>query len=98
MEYDFELDIFISYAHLDNEPLSQDPKGWITMLHEDLQKRLRALLGKEAEIWRDNKLEGSDKFDDTISDKLRRSAILISVLSPLYINSEWCTQGGSRVH
>ena len=33
-------DVFISYAHIDNETIEEDQKGWITQLHRILQVRL----------------------------------------------------------
>jgi hypothetical protein len=87
---DFDHDVFISYAHIDNDPLSEEQKGWITMFHDALLKRLAQLLGKNPNIWRDKKLSGNDRFDNEIIDQLVRAATLIAVLSPRYVQSEWC--------
>ena len=86
----FEHDIFISYAHIDNQPLDKALTGWVETLHERLKVRLAQLLGEEARIWRDRKLQGNDTFADTLTDSIARSAILVSVLSPKYVKSEWC--------
>src|SRR6185503_2439432 len=86
----FEYDIFISYAHIDNQPLDQGLKGWVETLHERLSVRLAQLLGEEPRIWRDLKLQGNDMFADTLVDRVGRAAILVSVLSPRYVKSEWC--------
>jgi len=86
----FEHDIFISYSHADNRPLTQGQKGWIDDFHRALETRLAALLGSNARLWRDPKLHGNDYFEDVLPDKLRKTAILVSVLSPQYMNSEWC--------
>ena len=59
-------DVFISYAHIDNETIEEDQKGWITQLHRILQVRLAQLMGAEPRIWRDQKLSGSDLYDQTI--------------------------------
>ncbi|MCP9772440.1 TIR domain-containing protein [Synechococcus sp. Tobar12-5m-g] len=85
----FDNDVFISYAHTDNEPLLSDP-GWINTFHAYLKKRLPQLLGKSSRIWRDPKLAGNDDFDQVIQDKIATAQLLISVLSPSYITSEWC--------
>ena len=53
-------DIFISYAHLDDESLDEEQKGWITKFHRVLQVKLSQLLGESPTIWRDQKLSGSD--------------------------------------
>lgn len=88
---EFEEDIFISYAHIDNQPLAEGLKGWITSFHQALEIRLGQLLGDEPEFWRDeSKLRGNDYFDDTIVMRLPRIAILITVLTPRYVKSDWC--------
>ncbi|HEV2705300.1 MAG TPA: TIR domain-containing protein [Pyrinomonadaceae bacterium] len=83
-------DIFISYAHIDNQPLAEGLKGWVEILHERLKIRLGQLLGEEASIWRDRKLQGNDVFADTLVEKISDVGILVSVLSPRYVKSEWC--------
>ncbi len=88
----FDYDLFISYAHIDNEALTESQKGWIAQLHERLAIRLGQLLGEEPQIWRDPKLQGNDYFDETIVDQLDKVAILLSVVSPRYVKSEWCTK------
>jgi hypothetical protein len=49
----FAKQIFISYAHIDNQPLSPEQKGWITRFHNTLQGFLDTRLGRDAAIWRD---------------------------------------------
>ena len=86
----WENDIFISYAHLDNEPLVQGTEGWISNFHHALQVRLRQLMGGEVTLWRDAKLNGNDLFGDKLVERLPRVALLVSILSPRYVKSEWC--------
>ena len=33
----YDYDIFISYAHVDNEPFSGQTTGWIKLFYEDLK-------------------------------------------------------------
>ncbi len=87
---DFESDVFVSYAHIDDHAMVEGQPGWISSLHRHLQVRLEQLLGKEARIWRDPKLQGNDVFADRLVDRLPRVAVLVSVLSPRYVKSEWC--------
>ncbi len=49
-------------------------------------------LGGEAAIWRSNKLQGNDIFGDEIVDQFPKTALLVSVLSPHYLKSEWCAK------
>lgn len=89
----FERDIFISYCHTDNENPVGD--GWIEVFHKILQIRLRQILGsrtpqEEPSIWRDTRLQGNDEFADVLSDELRQAALVVSVMSPSYVRSDWC--------
>lgn len=88
----FEKHLFISYAHIDNEPLTPEQKGWISRFHASLEALLSMRLGQRAKIWRDEKLQGNDVFADEIMDQFGRTAVLVSVLTPRYLNSEWCTR------
>ncbi len=87
---DFENDLFISYAHIDNEPLTEGQKGWISQFHRDLENRLGQLYGQSPRIWRDEKLQGNDLFAEEIVSQFPKVALLVSVLSPRYVKSEWC--------
>jgi hypothetical protein len=107
---DFDFDAFISYAHMDNVGLIEGHQGWISSLHRALEVKVGQLLGKRPHIWRDPKLQGNDVFAETLLERLRHVAVLISVLSPCYVNSEWTRrelvefwkaaeeQGGVRLH
>ncbi len=86
----FDSDIFISYAHIDNQPLTSGDEGWITGLHHALEIRLAQLLGEQPKIWRDPKIQGNDYFDTAIVSQLPRTALLIPVITPRYLKSEWC--------
>src|ERR1700744_48293 len=88
----FEKDLFISYAHIDNLPLPPDQQGWISRFHASLEALLSMRLGQKAEIWRDSKLAGNDIFGDEIISQFPKTAVLLSVLSPRYLESEWCTR------
>jgi len=86
---DFAGDAFISYAHLDNVELVEGRKGWVANFHRALEVRVGQLLGKSPKIWRDPKLSGNDLFEETLVDQLKQVALLVSVVSPRYLKSEW---------
>ncbi len=88
----FERHLFISYAHIDNQPLTPEHQGWITRFHQSLEAILSMRIGQKAVIWRDDKLQGNDVFADEIIDQFDHTALLISVLTPRYVNSQWCTR------
>ena len=85
----FKYDIFISYAHIDNEPLAGE-KGWVDLLHERLFKRLGQLMGVRPKIYRDKRLKGHDFFDDALIKAVRQSRLLVSIASPAFLKSSWC--------
>jgi hypothetical protein len=86
----YQNEIFISYAHLDNETAIQGQNGWISDFHRALEVRVAQLLGRKPTVWRDPKLTGNDLFPETIVDRLGQTAVLVTILSPRYIKSEWC--------
>ena len=86
----FEKDIYISYSHLDDLPLVTGEQGWVTKFHKALSNLLSVRLGRRASIWRDEKLLGNDSFATEMVAQFPKTAILISVLSPCYVESEWC--------
>jgi len=106
---EYQHDLFISYAHIDNQPLGDRAQGWVTDLHHALEIRLSQLLGEQPKIWRDEKLGGADFFDDEIRDALTSAAAMLAILSPRYVRSDYCRleviefldylerQGGLRV-
>jgi hypothetical protein len=85
-----DYDVFISYSHLDNEPLFKDQEGWISSFHKAMEVRLGQLLGLKPSIWHDKVLQGNDKFNDEIVGKLSNTKIFLAVISPCYLQSQWC--------
>jgi hypothetical protein len=88
----YEDEIFISYAHIDNEPLAEGQTGWVQLLEERLRKRLAQLLGEPPRVWRDPKLQGNDEFSEILMQKISNVALLVSIISPRYLRSEWCVK------
>src|SRR5262245_16972486 len=87
---DFDEDIFINYAHLDNKALRKNFDGFVDKVHERLANRLAVLIGEEPKIWRDVLLEGTHQLTDTIVVRLSKTVFLVCVLSPAYVRSDWC--------
>jgi hypothetical protein len=86
----FVDDVFISYRHLDNELLDEQGKGWIDNFHERFERVLGEALGYEPRIWRDSRLPGNAYFADALEERIKKTAVLISILSPGYLQSDWC--------
>lgn len=85
----YDKDLFISYAHADDMPLTQQQRGWVSQFHESLTHAL-GYCGRKVDIWRDPNLSGNDLYDKEIEERLTKSAILVSVLSPAYVASTYC--------
>lgn len=88
----FQNDIFISYSHIDNESFGDARGGWVDIFHEVLQNLASFRVGRRVQIWRDKRLAGGQAFSDEIHQQLSASAILVSVLSPGYMQSQWCNR------
>lgn len=91
-DMDFQRHAFISYAHIDNVPLTEHQEGWITHFHNTLSCMLSMRMGRKAEIWRDSKLSGNDIFAAEIIEQFPKTELLISILTPRYAESEWCAR------
>ncbi len=85
-------DVFISYSHIDNQPFGDPRGGWVDIFHEQLQNFVNVHVGRRTNVWRDKRLSGAEVFSDEIDQQLRSSAVLISVVSPGYMHSEWCNR------
>ncbi len=97
----FAYDIFISYSHVDNETISDEQCGWIEQFYKNLNLLLAKRTGKmdAVKIWWDNKkLDGSKLFDESIATGIQQSAILLSLISPGYLSSDYCQQELSLFH
>ncbi len=92
MEQSRPHDVFISYAHIDNESMVKGEQGWVDQFHYALEVRLKQLLHKKARIWRDPELEGNRIFDEALTNRIQTTPVLLSIFSPNYFQSEWCQQ------
>jgi len=82
----YAADIFVSYSH------SNDRDGWVTELKSKLASGL-ADLSEDVDVWFDtDRLETGDRFKQEIQDKLSNTRILVAVLSPAYLKSQFCME------
>jgi len=86
----FQKDLFVSYAHVDDLATPGDGQGWVTRFHKYLETYLSQSLGQHATVWRDDRLRGNDIFASEIVKQFPETAVLLSIVSPRYIESEWC--------
>ena len=85
-------DIYVSYAHVDDEPLNSDGGGWVSELVRLLQRRLDQKIGRrgEVQIWRNTALSFTERMSPQIEEKLQDAAVVLVFLSPAYLASAWC--------
>jgi len=88
----YQYDIFVSYAHVDNQPFAGAEKGWVTTLIKDLKNFLGKKLGRSDaySLWLDNELRGNSAVTPHTVEQLENTAILVLILSPGYLASDWC--------
>ena len=85
----FDNDVFISYAH-------GDDRDWINAFLGKIQSALSRLL-PGAHVWIDEyALRKSRNFEIDIPASLQSSAVLISLVSPTYIDRPYCVHQECR--
>jgi len=85
---DYDYDVFISYAHLDDE----GERHWISTLIQRLRTEATQRLGKDLRIWMDHALDGNQPVTPEIMKAVQGSATLLIVMSCSYLASEWCVK------
>ena len=95
----FDYDIFISYAHVNNQRADERDEGWVAQFQKHLEVQLSMLVGRVGvvKIWWDTELDGSRLFDQTIQDRINRSALFIALTSNGYLASDYLPAGGAVV-
>ena len=85
----YDHDIFVSYVH-------QDQLGeWTESLREELGKALNLILflkppAELVDVWIDERLRLNLPLNDELKCRIEKSALLLVVMSPLYLRSDWC--------
>ncbi len=84
-------DVFIGYAHADNEVEDGADRGWVTSLVVALRKRVREILGgAPPDIWMDHALQPNDIVSEALQTLAAESRALVLVMSRGYLKSRWC--------
>lgn len=82
-------DVVISYAWADNH------SGWVSDLHKTLKALIDVHLGSHGKlsVWMDESdLKKNELFNESIPLLCQKAAVLICVVSPSYLTSDWCTK------
>jgi hypothetical protein len=93
----YEHDVFVSYAHVDDDPEPGETTGWVTTLVSSLKSKLGQKLGRSDafSLWMDHELLGHASISRQLIDTLERTATLVIILSPGYVASSWCQREAS---
>src|SRR5713101_961703 len=86
----FSTDIFISYSHVDNHDFDLKGTLWVDYFHRELQGLVNTCVGRPVKIWRDPRLSGTSVFSGEIAERLQKTAVLLAIVSPGYLASDWC--------
>ena len=82
----FKYDVFVSYAHVDNDPGGRD--GWVAQFSVDLERSLKQRLGgsDELALFHDNFVAQSANYRiESFEADAKASAVMVSILSPSYV-------------
>lgn len=85
-------DVFISYAHDDNQYPRYEAKGWVDCFYDALSARLNGIRPGTT-IWRDQseaRITGNSILTPTIMQGLDEAAALVLIVSPVYATRPWC--------
>jgi hypothetical protein len=84
----------LSYARADDElpPNRKGGKGFVSCLIEQLHYEFKQLgVLHDVEVWRDSrKVAPGDQFDDIIEKAIGQSNLFVAVLSPNWMESDYC--------
>src|ERR1700674_3598104 len=84
----FKSDIFVSYAHITDEPTVLFKGGWVRTFTKDLEALLKTKLGPDLSIWIDNRdLRRSADYHAKIKEEVQSSALLLTINSDPYLES-----------
>ena len=85
-------DIFVSYAHVNDEPPPFVARGWVSTFVDTMKRYLVEELGRRdyLRLWMDYELRGNQSVTPEIHGALAASRVLVLFLSPGYLKSSWC--------
>lgn len=86
--------VFVSYAHVDNQPVSSETQGWISHFVNNLRIEVDRRLGRlgDFDLWMDFRLKSNDDVTPEIKKQLDEAHILLLFFSAGWRKSPWCPQ------
>jgi serine/threonine protein kinase len=83
-------DVLLSYAAIDDHPLQDGKPGWVSQLHRNLEVRMEQLSGEKVNIARLQESSVAPALEGELLEQLPQAKAMISVVSPPFVNSEFC--------
>lgn len=93
-------EVFLSYCGDDNEPVVGEPRGWVAVFHETLERRIMAYQGRKhrPKIYFDRdrdkagqpRIRGNDQLRRALTEALHDALVFVPIVSPSYLDSDWC--------
>ncbi len=85
-------DIFVSFAHVDDQPVANQQQGWITHFTNDLRGELNRRMGRKDNyhFWKDFRLQGNDAVTPEIEQQVTQANTLVILFSTGWMASPWC--------
>jgi hypothetical protein len=94
-----EVNIFLSYAHADDQTPRGMGDGWVTVFRSVLETMLKQRYRDKKNplrfnVWMDKGMSPNQRFQERIDGQLRTVDAFVAVLSSDYLKSYWCGQEG----
>jgi serine/threonine protein kinase len=83
-------DIVITYADLDDRPVTSGRQGWVSQLEQNLQLRVAQLSGKQVAVVKQPDVLESADVESAILEQMPQAKTVVSVLSPPFARSNGC--------
>lgn len=90
----FDFDAFVSYSQGDPRRMGDSPlKQWTTSFISKLMSEITSVDTEfdQLQIWHDEQIDPTADLTAGLREKVKSSAILLIIMSPRYLKSQWCT-------
>jgi hypothetical protein len=85
--------IFVSYAHADNQCVDDETRGWVTHFVELLEKAINMKeRGGGVHCWMNHRPEEQRVANAELEQRIAQSQCVLAFLSPYYLSSKSCRE------
>nr|WP_295832735.1 toll/interleukin-1 receptor domain-containing protein [uncultured Azospirillum sp.] len=93
----YEYDVFVSYARAEKETGAPLLMNWSQHVARTLRMQLASVLNKNPNLQFQDSLDqdhlrSGEHLSDVFQDRIRRSAVMLIMMSPYYVTSTWCRE------